>query len=333
MNGCPFTAPYYLSRMCYKWLLSFRQHQLKGDSLNMVIAVSAKKTIIVTTVAAYTLSLGAAFANPQSALDPYASVQAPTAESQAAAKAKKAQKKFGLPLVSLGKKKPVETKKTAPQNNDLNTTQTIVSTPGAKSKTIKHSEVAELAPEPSTKVSETTKEKIGEAGGGGGMMDGLKTISTGCGKTFKAATSGVVSGTMKVGSGIAGGAKASGSFLAKGMKSTGDALKSGTGVVGEKLMSTGSAVKDGTQTTFGKLAGIGKKSPMQKTAGMNTQTADLSTSGSAAPLITKKENQLTPSPIANTPIGAQSGPSGLSKFKIWGFKNKQTASKKVNNPL
>lgn len=300
----------------------------------MVIAASAKKTIIVTTVAAYTVSLGAAFANPQSALDPYASVQAPTAESQAAAKAKKAQKKFGIPLVSMGKKKPVETRKPAPQSNDLNTTQTIVSTPGAKSKTIRHSEVAELAPEPSTKVSDTTKEKIGEAGGGGGgMMDGLKTISTGCGKTFKAATSGVVSGTMKVGSGIAGGAKASGSFIAKGMKSTGEALKSGTGVVGEKLMSTGSAVKDGTQSTFGKLAGLGKKSPMQKTAGMNTQTADLSTSGSSAPLITKKENQLTPSPIANTPIGGQSGPSGLSKFKIWGFKNKQTASKKVNNPL
>lgn len=71
-------------------------------------------------------------------------------------------------------------------------------------------------------------------------------------KTLKATTSGMVSGSKKVGSGIANGAKASGNVIAKGAS-----------MVGSGFKATGEKIKDGT----GKIASIGMPrmpNPFQK---------------------------------------------------------------------
>lgn len=317
-----------------------------------VIASSARKTLFVAVIGAYTLSVNAAHANPQSALDPYASISAPTAESQAAARAKAKNSKFGIPNLGLGlgKKKAEPAAKTAVE--PVNTTQTMVSTPGGKSKAVKSSE---LAADTTTKVTDTAlSDAPKDQGGGGGMLGGLKTISEGCSKTFKAATSGVVSGTKKVGSGIAGGAKASGSLVAKsaglvgaGMKSTGEKVKAGTGAMGEKMAvipqtigkgfkSTGEMVKGSTQ----KIAGMGKKqgkSPIEhasKVEDIATRPSTNTVASEKPSMVASPVQEKTATSLSSQPDLPKSG-GIMSKLQMpkFGFgKNKQTASK-GQNPL
>lgn len=316
-----------------------------------VIASSARKTLFVAVIGAYTLSVNIAHANPQSALDPYASISAPTAESQAAARAKAKNSKFGIPNLGLGlgKKKAEPAAKTAVE--PVNTTQTMVSTPGGKSKAVK----TEVATDTTTKVTDTALSDVPkDQGGGGGMLGGLKTISEGCSKTLKAATSGVVSGTKKVGSGIAGGAKASGSLVAKsaglvgaGMKTTGEKVKAGTGAMGEKMAvipqtigkgfkSTGDMVKGSTQ----KIAGMGKKqskSPIEhasKVEDIATRPSTNTVANEKPSMVASPVQEKTATSLSSQPDLPKSG-GIMSKLQMpkFGFgKNKQTASK-GQNPL
>lgn len=287
---------------------------------------SAKQRRLVSTltaaIAAYVSSVAVANAAPQSALDPYAAIQAPTAAQVAAAKAAKAKGgiKFGLPMLN---KKQAAAKAPAAAPTELtDSNQTYVTTPGGKTKAVKTNAVANTNSS-STQVADSAVSGA-PAEKPGGMLGGIKNITGNCHKSIKAATSGMVSGTKKVGSACATGAKASGSFVAKG-----------AGAVGAGMKSTGEKMKDGTQATWGKISSIGKgskQSPMQQAtlagAGKPAQndlgstTVSNGNGGQANTTVAEK------APTNETPVGIEVGSGNGGKFaqltkKLWPLGKKQ----------
>lgn len=290
---------------------------------------SAKQRRLVTTLtaafAAYVSSAAAVNAAPQSALDPYAAIQAPTAAQVAAAKAAKAKggMKFGLPMLN---KKQAAAKAPAAAPTELtDSNQTYVTTPGGKAKAVKTNAVANTNSS-STQVADSAVSGA-PSEKSGGMLGGIKNITGNCHKSIKAATSGMVNGTKKMGSACASGAKASGSLVAKG-----------AGAVGAGMKSTGEKMKDGTQATWGKISSIGKgskQSPMQQATlagagkpaqndlGSTTVSNNNSNGGQANTTVAEK------APTNETPVGVEVGSGNGGKFsqltkKLWPLGKKQT---------
>lgn len=299
---------------------------------------SAKQRRLVSTLtavcAAYVSSVAVANAAPQSALDPYASIQAPTAAQLAAAKAAKAKggMKFGLPMLN---KKQAAAKAPASAPTELTeTTQTYVTTPGGKSKAVKSSPVANNA-NSTTQVADSAVSGAATEKSSG-MLGGIKNITGNCHKSIKAATSGMVSGTKKMGSACATGAKASGSLVAKG-----------AGMVGAGVKSTSEKMKDGTQATWGKLSSLGKgggkQSPMQQAtlAGAKLTQTDLGNSANAntgAATATQTNTAAEKTATNETPVGIETGSSGgkfskLNLKKMWPLGKKQPIAQKGNGSL
>lgn len=296
---------------------------------------SAKQRRLVSTLtavcAAYVSSVAVANAAPQSALDPYASIQAPTAAQLAAAKAAKAKGgiKFGLPMLN---KKQAAAKAPASTPTELTeSNQTYVTTPGGKSKAVKSNPVANNA-NSTTQVADSAVSGAA-ADKSSGMLGGIKNITGNCHKSIKAATSGMVSGTKKMGSACATGAKASGTFVAKG-----------AGMVGAGVKSTSEKMKDGTQATWGKISSLGKggkQSPMQQAtlAGAKLTQTDLGSSANAnsgAAAATQTNTAVEKTATNETPVGIEvsSGGGKLSKLKkMWPLGKKQPIAQKGNGAL
>lgn len=147
-----------------------------------------------------------------------------------------------LPLLGKGKAKveqePENKVAHAAKEKPAKEKATKIAANKTKTKAVKESPLGEEIE--TSSVASAAKPSEGE--GEGNMMT----------KTLKATTSGMVSGSKKVGSGIANGAKASGNVIAKGAS-----------MVGSGFKATGEKIKDGT----GKIASIGMPrmpNPFQK---------------------------------------------------------------------
>jgi hypothetical protein len=225
-----------------------------------------------------TLSAGSAgIAAGGSALDPYASVQAPTA-LKGSKKDEKGKKKFNVPII---KKAQAEEKLV---HDDTTQSQTYVKMAGSKNskkqkevsfapevKEVKvpkkpkaekapKIEKAQAAPVPTTtKVSDLAppkKQKTAAVAGKGddSVMGGIKTIGEGYSKTFKAASHGVVSSTKAASDAMLAGSKKMTSGIKSGAKASGDVFKRGVDVVGHGFKATGDKIKDGAAPLTNKIA-------------------------------------------------------------------------------
>lgn len=277
---------------------------------------SKSKFVAVAVVGACAASASIAHAGPQSALDPYAAISAPSYKGEYQEKKKSG--KFGLPM--LGKKKaaiPEPVKETV--DASVNTT-TYVTGPGVKGKSVKQTAAA---PTPTTTKVEKTSVAAEPKGG---MLGGIKALSEKSSNTFKAAASGVLNGTKAGASVMLNGTKKVGSGIATGAKASGEVIAKGAGAMGEGIKTTGSKVKDGTQSTFGKIAGIAHKSdksPMQQAslASKGAQAEDLMAKDkpkAAAPAVAT-------APVKETPVVEEKKSSKLNiaakfpKIKMWKF--------------
>lgn len=298
---------------------------------------SKSKFVAAAVVGVCAASTSIAHAGPQSALDPYAAISAPSYSGEYQEKKKKPGK-FGLPM--LGKKKeatPEPVKETV--DASVNTT-TYVTGPGAKGKSVKQSATAQ-AP------SSTKVEKASAPQEKGGMLGGIKALSEKSSNTFKAAASGMLNGTKAGASVMLNGTKKVGSGIATGAKASGEVIAKGAGAMGEGIKTTGSKVKDGTQSTFGKIAGIGHKSdksPMQQAtaASKGAQSEDLIAKDKV------KAPAVAAAPVKETPVVEEKKASKLNiaakfpKIKMWKFgkdkgaseaDNRQTANKAKEGQL
>ncbi|MBP9094273.1 hypothetical protein KBI23_24870 [bacterium] len=133
-----------------------------------------------------------------------------------------------LPMLGKGKAKseqePEAKMANAVKEKPSKEKSTKVAVGKAESKTVKETPVGDEIE--TSSIASAAKHSAGES------QDNMVT------KTLKATTSGVVSGSKKVGSGIANGAKASGSVIAKGaamlgsgFKATGEKIKGGSGKI------------------------------------------------------------------------------------------------------
>jgi hypothetical protein len=198
----------------------------------------------------------AAYAGPQSLLDPYASVSAP---SKLYDPNEKKPRKLGLPSMRKGAAKP---KAQPTQAAQAETETTFVTNPGGGKGKQQAKAVASKPVETTTQVTETATPAPKTASAKdakGGMLDGIKNAT-------KSSTGAVVNGTKKMGSGIANGAKASGEVFVKGANFVGSGFKA-----------TGSAIKEGTSGVAEKVANVNVPNPLKrnKKGSLTKQTSQI----------------------------------------------------------
>lgn len=192
----------------------------------------------------------AAYAGPQSLLDPYASVSAP---SKLYDPNEKKPRKLGLPSMRKGAAKP---KAQPTQTAQAETETTFVTNPGGGKGKQQAKAVASKPVETTTQVTETATPAPKTASAKdakGGMLDGIKNAT-------KSSTGAVMNGTKKMGSGIATGAKASGEVFVKGANFVGSGFKA-----------TGSAIKEGTSGVAEKVANVNVPNPLKRKKGSLTK--------------------------------------------------------------
>lgn len=231
----------------------------------------------------------AAYAGPQSLLDPYASVPAP---SKLYDPNEKKPRKLGLPSMRKGAAKA---KAQPTQTAQAETETTFVTNPGGGKGKKQPKAVASKPVETTTEVTETAAPAAPKTASvkddKGGMLDGIKNAT-------KSSTGAVMNGTKKMGSGIANGAKASGgvfvkgaNFVGSGFKATGSAIKEGTSGMAEKVANVsvpnplkrnkkGSLTKQSSQ--IASKQEIGKPQAAQQTgsSALETSQGDLTAAGS-----------------------------------------------------
>ena len=179
-------------------------------------------------------------AGPQSLLDPYASIQAPSSKtkgskSSSKSEAKKASNTHSELSSSEGEEEKPAQKEAKPLKTKGKDKELSSSKPPGEGKALK--------PSHATGSSDT------------GVLSGIGDIKNSYVKTFKAAGSGIVNGTKAVGSKVAGGTKkmrdgvASGAqAIGHGFKLTGGKVKNGASSVGNKVASAPSKLNHSEKT-------------------------------------------------------------------------------------
>jgi hypothetical protein len=169
-----------------------------------------------------------AVAGPQSLLDPYATVKAPT--KKATPSAKKAAPEKAIPqsvTIGGGALPPLQRNKPS-----------ATSVPAARS-----SAAPSRAAAPASKpIASSAPSSDGDEG----FLAGTKQIFQGIGTATKGA---VVTPAKKLGSAVAGGAKGSGGFFANGASKVGGGFKA----MGGGFKAVGGKIKDGTVAVGGKI--------------------------------------------------------------------------------
>lgn len=266
-------------------------------------------------------SCGAVYAGPQSLLDPYASVQAPSNKAKAT--------------------KPSAPKNESPKGPARSALSSLESEDSAKQE--------EQAEKPSkTKAEKKEKKEKNSApasasqkpensdGSEKGVVSGIKDIQSSYVKTFKAAGSGLVNGTKAAGAKMADGTKKMRDGVAHGAKSSGQVFMKGARAIGHGFKLPGSKAKDGASSAGSKVAVAPKKANHEAKAG--TVSSGEETIGQAkneAPAEKVLDDAKFPGkalePLSTKPLakGNSAGPGvfgrTIGKLNVFGHGKKQTA--------
>ncbi|HEY9790562.1 MAG TPA: hypothetical protein V6D22_09210 [Candidatus Obscuribacterales bacterium] len=171
--------------------------------------------VTVPVAAALIISTGSAVASPQSMLDPYANIKAPTTKQK----------------LSQTVAKPAKESRVSPKASKVDD--------------------SDIPPPKAIKAAKTTSVSSGESGNG--FISGTKEIFHGVGAATKGAAADVVHPVKVVGGGVVSGGKKVGSTLADGAKTATTKVKDATGGVGKAVTAAPKKVGEGLKTAGAKI--------------------------------------------------------------------------------
>lgn len=268
-------------------------------------------------------SCEAVYAGPQSLLDPYASVQAPSNKAKATKpSAPKNESPKGPARSALSSLESDDSAKQEEQAEKPSKTK-------AEKKEKKEKKEKDSAPAVASQKPENSN------GSEKGVVSGIKDIHSSYVKTFKAAGSGLVNGTKAAGAKMADGTKKMRDGVAHGAKSSGQVFMKGARAIGHGFKLPGSKAKDGASSAGSKVAAAPKKANHEAKA--DTVTAGEETIGQAkneAPAEKVLDDAKFPGkalePLSTKPLakGNSAGPGvfgrTIGKFNVFGHGKKQT---------